>query len=155
MVGLLITKLKKGLLLSLRVNFFYIGEYLAKIQARAWLSHGLCAPGQHTAKRRRKCTRQSRFCLKLCQIFTDLENVFTFGLSNKHFFIWLLTTPPHFKCAPTIPCNLSLMACFADINVSQGSVATYAMCGGIFNMHLTAYLAKNLLVKKNCKSVKI
>jgi len=25
------------------------------------------------------------------------------------------------------------MACFADINVSQGSVATYAMYGGIFN----------------------
>jgi len=28
------------------------------------------------------------------------------------------------------------MACFADINVSQGSVPTYARCGGIFNMHL-------------------
>ena len=25
------------------------------------------------------------------------------------------------------------MACFADINVSQGSVATCAKCGGIFN----------------------
>jgi len=23
-------------------------------------------------------------------------------------------------------------ACFADVNVSQGSVATYARCGGIF-----------------------
>jgi len=30
------------------------------------------------------------------------------------------------------------MACFADINVSQGSVATSARCGKIFNMHLTA-----------------
>ena len=29
------------------------------------------------------------------------------------------------------------MAYFADINVSQGSVATYARCGGVFNMHLT------------------
>ena len=28
---------------------FKIGEYLAKLQARAWLSHALCAPGQHTA----------------------------------------------------------------------------------------------------------
>ena len=27
---------------------------------RIILSHALCAPGQHTAKRRRKCTRQSR-----------------------------------------------------------------------------------------------
>jgi len=25
------------------------------------------------------------------------------------------------------------MACFAVIDVSQGSVATYARCGGIFN----------------------
>jgi len=32
------------------------------------------------------------------------------------------------------------MACFADINVSQGSVATYAMCGGIFNIYLTTNL---------------
>jgi len=30
------------------------------------------------------------------------------------------------------------MACFADINVSQGSVATQARCGGTFGIHLTA-----------------
>ena len=47
------------------------------------------------------------------------------------------------------------MACFADISVSQGSVATYARCGGIFDIHLTANLLGNLPVKKNCKSVKI
>jgi len=34
-----------------------------KSQARAWLSHALGAPGQHTDKRWRKCTRQSRSCL--------------------------------------------------------------------------------------------
>jgi len=56
------------------------------------------------------------------------------GLSNKPFLIWLLTTPPHPKYAATLSCNLSLMACFADINVSQGSVATYASCGGIVNI---------------------
>ena len=39
------------------------------------------------------------------------------------------------------------MACFADINVSQGSVATYARCGGIFNIRLTANLRRNLQVK--------
>jgi len=32
---------------------------------------------------------------------------------------------PHLKYVATLPCNLSLRACFADINVSQGSVATY------------------------------
>jgi len=38
------------------------------------------------------------------------------------------------------------MACFANIDVSQGSVATYARCGGILNIHLTANLLRNLLV---------
>jgi len=38
------------------------------------------------------------------------------------------------------------MACFADINVSQGNVATNARCGGIFNIHLTANLPRNLAV---------
>jgi len=38
------------------------------------------------------------------------------------------------------------MACSADINVSQGSVATYARCGGIFDVHLTANLPRNLPV---------
>ena len=39
---------------------------------------------------------------------------------------------------------MSLIACFADINVSQGSVATDARCGGIFNIHLTTTLPRNL-----------
>ena len=53
---------------------------------------------------------------------------FTHRLSNKHFLIWLLTTPPHLKYVATLPCNLLLMACFGEFNVSQGSVATYARC---------------------------
>jgi len=52
---------------------------------------------------------------------------FTHRLSNKPFLIWLLLTiPTRLKYAATLPCNLSLMDCFADINVSRGSVATYA-----------------------------
>ena len=47
------------------------------------------------------------------------------------------------------------MDCFADITVSQGSVATYAVCGGIFNVHLTANLPRNLSVKTVFKSVEI
>ena len=39
--------------------------------------------------------------------------------------------------------NLSLMACFADVNVSQTSVTTGGRCGGIFNIHLTANLPRN------------
>jgi len=81
---------------------------------------------------------------------------FTHRLSNKPFLIWLLTTPPHLKYVATLPCNLSLMACIADINVSQGtwSVATYARCGGIFNIHLTTNLPGSLSVNY-FKSVKI
>jgi len=71
---------------------------------------------------------------------------FTHRLSNKPFLIWLLTTPPHLKCAATLPCNLSLMVCCADIDVSQGSVTTYARCGGIFSIRLTANLPRNLSV---------
>jgi len=76
-------------------------------------------------------------------------------LSNKPFLIWLLTTPPHLKCVATLPRKLSLMACFADSNVSQGSVATCARCGGTFNIHLTTNLRRNLPVEKKFKSVKI
>ena len=43
---------------------------------------------------------------------------FTLRLSNKPQLIWLLTTPPPLKYAVTLGCNLSLMACFADINVT-------------------------------------
>jgi len=71
---------------------------------------------------------------------------FTHRLSNKPFLIWLLTTPPHLKYVATLPCNLLLMACFGEFNVSQGSVATYARCGGIFNVLLTANLPRNLPV---------
>jgi len=47
------------------------------------------------------------------------------------------------------------MACFANTVVSQGSVATYARFGGIFDIHLTANLPGNLVMKKFLKSVKI
>jgi len=46
------------------------------------------------------------------------------------------------------------MACFADINVSQGNVATYARCSEIFDIHLTANLPRNLPVKKFLKLLK-
>jgi len=65
-------------------------------------------------------------------------------LNNKPFLIWLSTTPAHLEYAATLPCNLSLMASFANITVSHGSVVTYARCGGILNIHLTANLPRNL-----------
>ena len=50
---------------------------------------------------------------------------------------------------------MSLLACFADINVSQGSVATYAKCGRTFSMRLIANLPRKLAAKKFGKSVTI
>jgi len=40
---------------------------------------------------------------------------FTDRLSNKPFLIWLLTTLPHLICVATLPCNLSLIACFLTL----------------------------------------
>ena len=42
----------------------------------------------------------------------------------------LLTTPSHLKYVARLPCNLPLIT-FSDINVSQGSVATFGRSGGI------------------------
>ena len=74
--------------------------------------------------------------------YSPISIFFTDRISNKPFLIWLLTVPPHLKYAAVLlaataalPCNLSLRACFADIKVSRGRVATHARCGGIFNIH--------------------
>jgi len=58
----------------------------------------------------------------------------------------LLTTPTHLKYVATLPCNLSLMACFTDINVLQGNVAIFARCGETFDIRLTANLQRNFPV---------
>jgi len=47
------------------------------------------------------------------------------------------------------------MASFADINVSQGSVATYARCSEILDIRLTANLSRNLPVKKILNRLRI
>ena len=40
------------------------------------------------------------------------------------------------------------MACFGASNVSKGSAATNARCGGSFGIHLTTNLPQNFQVKK-------
>ena len=44
---------------------------------------------------------------------------------------------------------------FFCIHISQGSVATYLRCGGIFKYELVANLPVSLLVKEFLKSVNI
>jgi len=80
----------------------------------------------------------------------NIHRFYFFSLTDsadKPFLIWLLKSPPHLKYVATVPSNLSLVACFAKINVSQGRVATYAMYGETFDIHLTANLPRNLAVK--------
>ena len=67
----------------------------------------------------------------------------------------VIKIPPHLAYVATLPCNLSLMACFADINVSQGSVAYISNVWWDFNNRLTANLPRNLPVKKFLKSVTV
>ena len=62
-MGLLINKLRQVYLLSVGVKFFLISEYMAKLQTRAWLSHALCAPGQHTAKNEESARDNTHFRL--------------------------------------------------------------------------------------------
>jgi len=52
------------------------------------------------------------------------KNSLAHSAINHSVIVWLLTIQPHFKYASTLPCNLSLGACFADINVSLDSVAS-------------------------------
>jgi len=54
----------------------------------------------------------------------------------------------HLKCVATLPCNLSLIALFYDINVSQGSVAT---CARFWVTHNTSLLQIHwrILQRKN------
>jgi len=43
------------------------------------------------------------------------------------------------------------MPCFADTNVSQGSVATHARCGGILNIHFNYKFTKGSSGEKQIK----
>ena len=86
--------------------------------------------------------------LQLYQIFTDIRKKINDTLDNKPFLIWLLTTPPHLKCVATLPCNLSLIACFLTMMFHK--VVWQHMQGvvGFFNKLFTANLSRNLPVKK-------
>ena len=59
----------------------------------------------------------------------------------------ILKIPPHLAYVATLPCETLMSAKQAINDKLQGSVAAYLRCGGIFNMHLTANLTRNLPVK--------
>jgi len=59
--------------------------------------------------------------------------------------------PSYSNGLPLITIPVSNCHLLYDITISQGSVATYLRCGGIFNYHFTANLSPSLTVKKNLK----
>ena len=68
----------------------------------------------------------------------------------------------HLKCLAVLPCHLPLITIhisgyrqFSDIHISQGSVATYLRCGGIFKYDFIANLPLSLSVNEFWKSVNI
>jgi len=64
-----------------------------------------------------------------------------------------LKMPQHLKCLATVIYDFPLITIpvsnchlFSDINISQGSVAMWWRCGGIFSYHFTANLSLSLTV---------
>ena len=43
-----------------------------------------------------------------------------------------------------LPCNLALIACFAGVSVSQGSVAGYERCGGTNYNHFIDFIKESI-----------
>jgi len=78
--------------------------------------------------------------------FTDLRNSFTSKLSDKC---------AKLKCLAALSCDFSSITIhisdcrhFSDIHISQGTVATYFRCGGIFKDYFVANLRMSLPVKE-------
>jgi len=109
MVGLLITKLKRFIAASVSGFFKPMTIWQSYKQERGCLMH--FARLANTLLKDEESARDSH--VLVCN--TD-------RLSNKPFLIWLLTTAPQVQYVATLRCNLSLMACFADINVSRCAV---------------------------------
>ena len=102
----------KGLLLSLRVkdlNRWTFGKVTSKT-VHFLLLLTVCWPGAQSA-------RDNHALACNFAKYSPILIFFSQALSNKSFLIWLLTTPPNSTCVATLPCILSLLACFAYINL--------------------------------------
>ena len=76
--GVVNHQLKRGLLPSLWVKKNLIGEYLAKLPAKTWLSRALSSSFSSTlyvGQARKVHETTIRSCLQLCRIFTDFKNL--------------------------------------------------------------------------------
>ena len=93
-------------------------------------------------------------------MLTAFKNSFTSKLND--IFVMKYHISSQLKCLAILPCDLSLITIhisdcrqFSGIHISQGSVATYLRCGGMFDYEFVANLPLNLSVKELWKSVNI
>jgi len=87
-----------------------------KKQARTWLSRALSSFFSNVTVGTQSA-RDNHVLVRNFIKYSPILIFFTYRLNNKPFLIWLLRTPPYLKYVATLPCNLSLIFCFADINV--------------------------------------
>ena len=81
---------------SVKMSFSYeSGEYLAKLQARTWLSRALVRLANTPIN------TESAWDDHVLPKYSPIKFFFTHRLSNKPFLIRLLTTPPHLKYVAT------------------------------------------------------
>ena len=66
-------------------------------------------------------------------ISKPIKIVFTGRFLGKFAVKWILKVPPHLAYVATLPCETLVRAKLAINDKLQGSVATYLMCGGVFN----------------------
>jgi len=86
--GVVNNQINKGLLLYVSEKMFKIDEYLTKLEARAWLSHALCAPALLKDK---ECARDIHVLARNFTKYSPIKQNFSHRLSNKLFLFWLLT----------------------------------------------------------------
>jgi len=67
--------------------FLKLSAYLAKLQARAWLSHALCAPAKTQLKDEESARNNHVFGCNFA-IYSPILIFSTLRLSNKPFLIW-------------------------------------------------------------------
>ena len=121
-------QIKIRLLLSVGVEFFFsksVNIWQSYKQERDCFVHffRLLSPCWPSSQR----ARDNHVLACNFAKYLPIYKFFSLTLSSKPFLIWLLTTIPHLKYVATLHYNLSLMACCADINVSQGSVETLSL----------------------------
>jgi len=72
-----------------------------------------------------------------------LDHLYTYTLNSEFAIKWSLKVPLHVKTSAAVTVNSQ-----ADINISQGILATHLKCGGIFSDYLVANLVTSVPVKE-------